>query len=101
MVIVQGIFEVLPEERSVFLDARLAVIRASREEDGCQEYVLAPDPIEPGRVIISERWESMGHLQRHLDRLSGQSSEPSREALPQPLNVHITLYEVAASKRLR
>lgn len=93
MVIVQGSFEVRPEERLHFIDARLAVIEESRQEDGCLEYVLAADPIDPARVVISERWESMEHLQRHLDK--------SRPALPPPLGVEITVYEISSSNRLR
>jgi quinol monooxygenase YgiN len=101
MVIVQGVFEVEPNKRAPFLDSRVEAMRESRQEDGCHEYVMAADPADPARVIISERWESMDHLQRHLDRLSAQSADPSREALPQPLSAQITVYEIAASQRLR
>lgn len=96
-VIVQGVFEVEPAERARFLETRLDVIRASRHEEGCLEYVLAADPLEPGRVIISERWESMDHLQRHLDAAS--HDESARLRIP-PLSADITVYEIVTSKRL-
>jgi quinol monooxygenase YgiN len=99
MVIVQGVFEVEPDERAHFLDARLDAIRNTRVEDGCLEYALAADPIDAGRVIISERWESMDHLRRHLDASPARSAD--REPLPQPLSAGITVYEISASQRLR
>src|SRR3954464_8018152 len=101
MVIVQGSFNVLPDERAHFLDARLDAIRTFREEDGCHEYALAADPIDPSRVVISERWESMDHLQRHLDGAAALSANPDREPLPQPLSAEIVVYEIASSQRLR
>lgn len=99
MVIVQGMFEVEPSERAKFLDTRLDIMREVRNEDGCLEYSLAADPISPGRVVISERWESREHLERHLDSLSAQSA--SHETLPRPLRAEITIYEISASQRLR
>src|SRR4051794_25479877 len=101
MVIVQGSFQVLPDERSRFLHARLDVIRTFREEDGCHEYTLAADPIDTGRVVISERWESMDHLQRHLEGASALAADPDREPLPQPLDAEIVVYDVSSSQRLR
>ena len=100
MVIVQGVFEVEPSERDQFLDARIDRIRSSRREDGCLEYVVAADPLDPGRVIISERWESMDHLQRHFDGLT-QQADAGRAARPEPISTQITLYEIAASRKLR
>lgn len=93
MVIVQGVFEIEPTERDRFLDARTDAMRSSRSEDGCLEYVLAADPLDPGRVIISERWESMDHLQRHLDGASAGHG-------PAPTGAQLTVYEIAGSWNL-
>jgi quinol monooxygenase YgiN len=101
MVIVQGVFEVEPNERARFLDARIDGMRSCRREDGCLEYVLAADPLDPGRVIISERWESMDHLQRHLDGAPTQQAVAGRAARPEPISTQITVYEIAASRKLR
>jgi quinol monooxygenase YgiN len=102
-VIVQGVFSVNPEEREQFLQGSLDGMRASRQEDGCLEYVLAADPLDPGRVVLSERWESMDHLQRHLQGQSTQRDDAAQaaSARPAPLSMEITLHEIASSRPLR
>src|SRR5579875_2206857 len=102
MVIVQGVFSVKPEDRDRFLESSAAGIRASREEEGCLEYVMAADPADPGRVVLSERWESAEHLQQHLANLSAarSSSDSQPAARPAPLSQEITIFDVAGSRRL-
>jgi quinol monooxygenase YgiN len=102
-VIVQGVFSVNPEEREQFLQGSMDGMRASRQEDGCLEYVIAADPLDPGRVVLSERWESMEHLQRHLQGQSTQRDNPPQGASPRPapLSMEITLHEIASSRPLR
>jgi quinol monooxygenase YgiN len=99
VVIVQGVFSFDPNERDRFVEMSSDAMRASREEEGCLEYVFAADPLEPERVILSERWESMDHLQQHLARPRGEA--PGSAARPTPRDVEITLFEVAASRPLR
>ena len=67
-VIVQGEFSVDPDERDLFVEASMEGMRSSRLEAGCLEYVIAADPLDPERVVLSERWESMDHLHQHLAR---------------------------------
>ncbi len=100
-VILQGVFVVDPSERDRFLDASLEGMRSSRAEDGCLEYVMAADPLDPGRVVLSERWSSMDHLQKHLQGLSTQPGNAAREARPAPISTEITMFEVANSRQLR
>jgi quinol monooxygenase YgiN len=97
IVIVQGVFTVDPEERDRFVEASGEGMRSSREEEGCLEYVMAGDPLDSERVVLSERWESMDHLQQHLARQQGTSRG---EARPVPRSVEITLFEVASSRPL-
>jgi quinol monooxygenase YgiN len=99
IVIVQGVFSIDPTERDRFVETSIEAMRSSREEDGCLEYVIAADPLDPERVVLSERWESMEHLQQHL---SQQKNTPrDGEARPAPRSVEITLFEVATSRPLR
>ena len=95
-VIVQGVFVVSPDQRDGFIEASLDGMRSSRAEAGCLEYVFAGDPLDPARVILSERWESMDLLQDHL---KGQASAPAGDR-PRPQSVEIVIYEVASSTRL-
>jgi len=70
MVIVQGVFRVDPAERDAYLAETAANVRVSRAEPGCLEYCFAADPIEPDRVVLTERWESQESLDAHLARLT-------------------------------
>ena len=99
IVIVQGEFSINPDERDRFVETSIASMRSSREEEGCLEYVIAADPLDPERVVLSERWESMDHLQQHLTQQ--RSATRDGEARPAPRSAEITLYEVATSRPLR
>ena len=99
IVIVQGVFSLDPEERDRFVEASIEGMRSSREEEGCLEYVMAADPLDRERAILSERWESMEHLNRHL-ALQTQAG-PRAGNRPTPRGVEITLFEVANSRPLR
>jgi quinol monooxygenase YgiN len=98
-VIVQGTFSVDRTERDRFVETSMDAMRFSRQEEGCLEYVMAADPIDPERVVLSERWDSMDHLQQHL----AQQENAARgvDARPVPRSVEITLFEVATSRPLR
>ena len=99
VVILQGVFSVEPSERDRFVEASVEGMRSSRQEEGCLEYVIAADPLDPERAVLSERWESMDHLQRHLE----QQRTPTQgvDARPVPRSVEITVFEVATSRPLR
>ena len=99
IVIVQGVFSIDPSERDRFVETSVEAMRSSRQEEGCLEYVIAADPLDPERAVLSERWESMDHLQQHL----GQQRNGARgaDSRPVPRNVEITLFEVATSRPLR
>jgi quinol monooxygenase YgiN len=94
VVIVGGTFDVDPAQRDAFLAERLGMMLASRDEDGCLEYTYAADPLEPGRVILFERWESQAALDAHLAAISATTNITPRSA-------SITLYDVAGERPLR
>jgi quinol monooxygenase YgiN len=103
MVILQGVFTVNPDDREQFVQASIEGMRSSRQEEGCLEYVIAADPLDPGRVVLSERWESTEHLQQHLQGQSTRRDDSAQggSARPTPLSFEITVYEVASSRPLR
>ena len=94
MVIVGGRFEVDPGQRDAFIAERHEMMRTSRGEGGCLEYTFAADPLEPGRVILFERWESQAALDAHLAAIAATTTIAPRSA-------SITLYEVAGERPLR
>ncbi len=69
MIIVAGHFVVDPDQREEFLRSRADVMRASRAEAGCITYAFSPDPLDAGRVLLFERWESKAALAGHLAAL--------------------------------
>jgi len=66
MIIVAGYFVVDPDQREQFLQSRGEMMRRSRSETGCSTYAFSPDPLDPGRVLLFERWESKEALAGHL-----------------------------------
>lgn len=98
MVIVGGTFEVEPAQRDAFLASRLDRMRTSRAEPGCLEYVSSADPLDPGRVVLFERWTSQESLDAHL--AAPRSAPKPAEAGIVPKAVSIVVYEVAGEHRL-
>lgn len=96
-VIVQGSFTLDAADRDRFVEGSVEGMRTSRQEEGCLEYVMAADPLDPERAILSERWASMDHLKEHLtqQRSAGRSGDR-----PTPRGAEITVYEVASSRPL-
>jgi quinol monooxygenase YgiN len=98
MVIVSGVFEVEPQQRTEFLAGRHDAMRASRAEPGCLEYTFSADPLEPGRVLLFERWESQDSLDEHLSRPRPAGSPDASSAAP--VSVSITVYDVVGERKL-
>jgi quinol monooxygenase YgiN len=103
MVIVQGVFTVRPEDRDEFLAQRADSVRESLQDKGCEEYVIAPDPLQPDRVVLSERWASAedldGHLRRITEARAAAGDEPPAPSI-ETLSIDIVRYEVSGSRRL-
>ena len=93
-VLVTGTFHLDPADRDRFLAGMGDMMRRSRSEDGCHEYCFAADPLDPGRVILSERWESRAHLDAHLAAIV-----PPADPVP-TISQEIVIHEIAASTPL-
>ena len=98
MVIVGGWFEVDPDRRDDFVAERSDVIRRSRAEHGCIEYVIAADPVDPGRAVLFERWASEADLDVHLAALA--AAPKSDGAQIAPTAVSIVVYDVSGERAL-
>jgi quinol monooxygenase YgiN len=90
VVIVGGTFEVDPDRREEFLRERHEAMRTSRAEAGCLDYAFSADPIEPGRVLLFERWTTQEALDAHLNRL--RSDAPAANAVP-ALKASLVFYD--------
>src|SRR4029078_7568042 len=76
MIHVIATIELHPGRREAFLTEFRALVPRVRAEEGCIEYGPALDlatdleaqaPTRPDVVTVVEKWESVGHLKRHLD----------------------------------
>ena len=98
MVIVGGTFEVEPSHRAQFIASREDMMRTSRGEAGCLEYVFCADPIEPNRVVLFERWESQEALDTHLAALRA-GPRPSGDDI-KPITSSVLIYDISGERRL-
>ena len=69
MLIVAGTFTVEPGRRAEFLESRLEAIRTSRTEQGCVQYAMSADAVDPAVVRLFEIWSSRADLETHLERV--------------------------------
>jgi quinol monooxygenase YgiN len=69
MVIVAGTFTVEPTRRAEFLESRVEAITTSRREQGCLQYAMSADAVDPAVVRLFEIWSSRADLQTHLERV--------------------------------
>jgi quinol monooxygenase YgiN len=58
MVIVAGHIAVDPERRESYLAGSMSVVEKARRADGCLDFAITADLLDPGRVNLFERWES-------------------------------------------
>jgi quinol monooxygenase YgiN len=58
MIIVAGHVTVDPEQREAHIAGFVKVVEAARRADGCLDFTIASDALDPGRVNLFERWES-------------------------------------------
>jgi quinol monooxygenase YgiN len=98
LLIVGGWFEVDPSERDAFVAARIESMRASRADHGCIEYVIAADPVDPGRAVLYERWESQADLDAHAARM--RQTPPSDGPSVTPTAMSILVYDVTGERPL-
>ena len=58
MVIVAGHLIVDPDERDAYLERCRDVVELARSTDGCLDFAITADLVDPGRVNVYERWDS-------------------------------------------
>jgi quinol monooxygenase YgiN len=64
LIIIAGTLHVEPSDRDRYLAGVLDVARLARLAPGCLDFVQTPDPLDPARINVYERWESDDHLHR-------------------------------------
>jgi quinol monooxygenase YgiN len=94
MIIVSGAIYVDEADREAYLQACSELMLVARTTDGCMDFHLAADPIEPGRINVYEQWESVAAVE------SFRGSGPSSEQAAAIRDARVFQHEVASSTKL-
>lgn len=73
MIVVAGALFVDPAARDAYLAGCRAVVEQARATEGCADFALSPDLVDPGRINVYERWDDEQALLRF--RGSGPSDD--------------------------
>ena len=67
-ILIVGTIEVEPGRRAALLEAiRPHVERTRTEEPGCLDYAFMADTVDPGRLVVIERWADEAALAAHFE----------------------------------
>lgn len=91
MLIITATLYVDPERRAEFLEGSVEELRQARTEPGCIDFIVAADPLEPGRVNLFEQWASAEDFAR---RCASFTPAPSDVEV---LSQEATKYEISSS----
>ena len=70
---------------------------ATRAEPGCQTYAFSLDICEPTTMRITERWESMADIEKHM-KTSHMAEFVKAVGAIQPKSMDIKVYEIANNR---
>ncbi len=91
MIIVTGSLTVAPGRRDRFLEISLPSVHQARETPGCLDFAVSPDPVDPTRVNIAERWADRSAL----DEFRGAGADDEMGELI--LSIDVSEFEVLES----
>lgn len=66
-IIISGTVDLPPENMDAAMAAAKPLIEGALTEKGCLDYDWCPDPLNPGRIRVFERWQSEADLKAHFD----------------------------------
>ncbi len=94
MVIVAGHVTVDPEQRESYLAGSMSVVEKARRADGCLDFAITADLLDPGRVNLFERWESQEAVKTFRRR------GPKNKQRAAMLSVSVAEYDIAEVRPL-
>jgi quinol monooxygenase YgiN len=89
MVIVAGHIRVDLEQRESYVAGRMSIVERARRADGCSDFAITADLLDPGRVDLAERWESQAAVETF------RRSCPSNKQRTAMVSVSVAEYDVA------
>jgi len=97
--IVAGTIRVPPANLDAFRPHMLAMMTATRAEDGCLAYAYAEDVAEPGLIRVFEAWRDQAALTAHFSaaHLAAWRASWPRFGVGER---QLTAYEVSAEREV-
>jgi len=94
MIIVSGWLRVDAAQRDVYLASCLPVIETARRTEGCRDFHLAADPLEPERINVFERWDTA----EAVESFRGSGPEAGQQEMV--IDSHVEQHEIASTVSL-
>ena len=94
MVIVAGHVTVEPGQREGYLAGCVAVVEQARASNGCLDFAISADLLDPARINVFERWESQAAVETF------RGSGPSDEQGATIQSASMTEYDISATRSL-
>jgi quinol monooxygenase YgiN len=95
MVIVAGHVTVEPEQRESYLVGCVSIVERARGADGCLDFAITADLIDPARVDLFELWESQAAVKAFRKRA------PRNKSRVAMLSTAVAEYDIADVRPLR
>ncbi len=92
--IVAGHLIVQPPDREEYLRGCVEVITLARATEGCLDFSLSADLVDPGRINIFERWESHAAVEAFRD------DGPSDDQTATIVGAEVSEYDISSFNRL-
>ena len=89
MVIVAGHITVDPDQRESYLAGCVRIVERARGADGCLDFAITADLLDPGRVNLFERWESQAAVKTFRRR------SPRNKQRAAMLSTSVAEYDIA------
>jgi quinol monooxygenase YgiN len=94
MIIVAGHVMVDPEQRESYLEGSVRIVEKARQSEGCLDFAMTADLVDPGRLNLFERWESQAALKAFRRRA------PRHKQRAPMLSVSVAEYDVVDERPL-
>jgi quinol monooxygenase YgiN len=91
VIIVSGRIHLRDGEREAFLETSLPAVEQARRTEGCHDFVVAADPVEPDRVNVYEEWETEEAL------LAFRSEGPGEDLSGSIVDAKVLRHKIASS----
>ena len=90
MLIIAGYLIVDAADRDTYVTDSVTTVEQARRADGCLDFSITADSIDPGRIDIYERWNSDEEL------LDFRGTGPDGDTNARILNADVHKYRISA-----